>query len=100
MTLLSWDSGQLVPRDVNWENSDVVTPNDIYFSVRFIICDGRASVIQKRQEQEFAETVVAWGRHSTQARVYVIEFSDGSTWEAVKLKCKCNDPEKAGRVWT
>ena len=97
MIALSWDEGQLKPRDVNWRNADVLTPNDLFLSVAFTIRNGEASVFQGRELILTGQTD-GWERAPT-GGAWIIQMENGEQWEVVKLKCKCTDPKKSGRIW-
>lgn len=97
MTLLSWTDGELKPRDVSWNHTDIMTPDDLFLGVGFSIRNGEAHVIQ-RKEHVVSAPVDGWKRGGS-PRLYIVTMADGTEWEVVKLKCKCSDPEKSGRLW-
>jgi hypothetical protein len=82
---------------LNWQNTDVMTPEDIWFSVRLVIQEGEATVYSEGWDLLGSATFVDW-QHSGESRLYFATLEDGTRWEVVKLKCRCSGA-KSGRRW-
>jgi hypothetical protein len=82
-----------------WENADVMTPNDMYLSVSFRVMSNKASIFIDRNTKLEEAEILKWSKSDT-PRTWRAETATGEIWEVVKLRCKCLDPAKSGRIWT
>lgn len=74
-------------KNLNWPQSDIITPFGIFLNHRFFLMDARATIYGAGNVIEGSKMVVAWTYEGN--RTYNAHTEDGEIWEVRKQNCNC-----------